>query len=204
MTQHAMVACEVNAYRTTVRFHLPNPLDPVQKTILQQRAFHERGMLEDVGSSLPEDALVVDVGAHIGNHTLFFSAILGARTLAIEPNPAALAVLRANIETNGMNKLVEILPAALGAVAGEGTIVSGDPSNTGAARIEIGDAGDIPVMRLDDIVGDHHVHLIKIDVNGMEADVLCGAAETIARCRPKLLVNAATTGVLSEVETVLR
>ncbi|MEZ2219249.1 FkbM family methyltransferase [Rhizobium sp. RCC_161_2] len=204
MTLQATVACEVNSYRIPVRFHLPNPDDHIQRFILQNRAFYERAMLEDIGSSLPEDALAVDVGAYIGNHTLFFSSVLGVRTLAIEPNPVAFAVLQANVELNGVNGLVELHPLALGAAAGTGEIVGADATNLGGARFLQADRGDIRMASLDDIVGERRVHLIKVDVNGAEADVLRGAAQTIARCRPKLVVSAGTVAVLAAVEAVLR
>lgn len=204
MTLQATVACEVNSYRNPVRFHLPNPNDHIQRIILQSRAFYERGMLEDVGFALPEDAFVIDVGANIGNHTLFFSAVAGARILAIEPNEAALNVLRANVTLNGLQDRVDIKPIALGAEAGMGNVIEEDSSWLGLARVMVTADGQVPVARLDDIVGGQHVDLIKIDVEGMEVDVLRGAIGTIERCRPKLLVEAATAQALTDVEAVLR
>ncbi|NTG46799.1 FkbM family methyltransferase [Agrobacterium rhizogenes] len=204
MTLQATVACEVNSYRTPVRFHLPNPNDHIQRIILQSRAFYERAMLEDIGSSLPEDAFVIDVGANIGNHTLFFSAVAGARILAIEPNGEALHILRANVSLNGLQDRVDIRPIALGAEAGMGNVIEEDSSRLGMARVIVTADGQVPVARLDDIARGQHVHLIKIDVEGMEVDVLRGAIGTIERCSPKLLVEAATAQALQDVEAVLR
>jgi hypothetical protein len=43
----------------------------------------------------------------------------------------------------------------------------------------------VQCWRLDDfLAGDERVQLIKVDVEGMELEVLCGAQELIARCRP--------------------
>lgn len=151
MTLQATVACEVNSYRTPVRFHLPNPNDHIQRIILQSRAFYERAMLEDIGSSLPEDAFVIDVGANIGNHTLFFSAVTGARILAIEPNGEALHILRANVSLNGLQDRVDIKPIALGAEAGMGNVIEEDSSRLGMARVMVTADGQVPVARLDDI-----------------------------------------------------
>ncbi len=204
MTLQATIACEVNSYRNAVRFHLPDPNDHIQRIILQNSAFYERAMLEDVGSSLPEDALVVDVGAHVGNHTLFFGSVLGVRTIAFEPNPAAFATLQANVELNGINGLVELCPLALGAGPGTGDIVGTDFADLGDARFQPAEQGTIQMAKLDDLVAGHRVHLIKVDVGGAEAEVLRGAQETIARSRPKLLVSAATREILAAVEVVLR
>ncbi|TIX88823.1 FkbM family methyltransferase [Rhizobium sp. P44RR-XXIV] len=204
MTLQATIACEVNSYRIPVRFHLPNPNDHIQRIILQSGAFYERAMLEDVGSALPEDAFVIDVGANIGNHTLFFSAVLGARTISFEPNAEALNILQANVNLNGLQDRVEIKPIALGAEAGMGDIIEEAPTKLGMARVKLAADGRVPVARLDDIVQDRRVDLIKIDVEGMEVDVLRGAVGTIARCKPRLLVEAATAEALRGVEAVLR
>ncbi|MGV1756327.1 class I SAM-dependent methyltransferase [Rhizobium sp. A22-96] len=204
MTLQATIACEVNSYRTSVRFHLPNPNDHIQRIILQNNAFYERAMLEDVGSSLPEDALAVDVGAYIGNHTLFFSSVLGVRTIAFEPNPLAFVALQTNVELNGINGLVELHPLALGAGPTTGEIGNVDAANLGDAQFQPTGEGSIQMVRLDDVIGERRVHLIKIDVSGAEADVLRGAHETIARSRPKLLVSARSREVLTEVEAILR
>ncbi|MBB6485080.1 FkbM family methyltransferase [Rhizobium lusitanum] len=204
MTLQATIACEVNSYRNPVRFHLPDLNDHIQRIIVQNSAFYERAMLEDVGSSLPEDALVVDVGAHIGNHTLFFGSVLGVRTIAFEPNPATFATLQANVELNGINGLVELSPLALGAGPGVGEIVSADSADLGDAHFQPGEHGAVQMAKLDDLLLEHRVHLIKVDVGGAEADVLRGAQEIIARSRPKLLVSAATREILGAVEAVLR
>ena len=70
------------------------------------RAFYRR--------FVPPGALCFDIGAHLGDRTAHFLA-LGARVIAVEPQPAPLAVLR---RLFGANPRVVILDLALGAATG--------------------------------------------------------------------------------------
>lgn len=196
---------EFRSHGKPVRMHLSRAGDHLQRLIRERGRFYELGMLEDVCARLPEAACVVDVGANIGNHTVYFAHIVGASTIAIEPNPAALEILRRNIALNDLGERVELHAVAMGESDGQGAVRDDDPGNLGRARIEVGGSGlGVPVRRLDDIVGARHVDLIKIDVEGMEPMVLRGAKATLARCRPLLLVEAATAEQLAPIEAELR
>lgn len=195
---------EFMAHGTPIRMYWRNPNDHIPRQIAQHRNFYEWEMLEDVGHRVPEGALIVDVGANIGNHTVFFSRVLGNPTLAIEPNPAALQQLRRNLSLNGVEDRVEVHGLALGAGEGRGTVVDDDPGNLGRAHVKVGADGEVRIRSLDDLVGDRDVHLIKIDVEGMEPQVIEGARQTLLRCQPWLLVEAATLEALRPIEALLR
>lgn len=136
---------------------------------------------------------VCDVGAHIGTHTLFFSRAVGpaGRVHAFEPQPFVFHFLAGNVALNSLQN-VRCRPVAAGAAAG--TAVMPDVSyagsrNFGAIALEQAGAGErVPVAAIDDLALGP-VHLMKIDVEGMEKDVLDGAARTIAACRPVLYVE---------------
>ena len=68
------------------KLFLPSSEDPIQDSVRQNGEFHEGRMLEELGRHLPP-GVIVDVGANIGNHSVFFGAICGRRVLAFEPNP---------------------------------------------------------------------------------------------------------------------
>lgn len=192
------------AFDTKVAFHLPDTRDHIQKQILSKQAFYEQPMLEDIGPGVPENALVVDAGANIGNHTVFFAKILKAKVLAFEPNPAAIPTLQRNIEINEIKDRVDLHTVALGQSSGTGTISNSSSNNLGMTQVIADDGGEVAISSLDDIIGDRAVQLIKIDVEGMECDVLKGAIGTLKRSHPALLIKAATIDALASIEAILR
>ena len=203
MTETAGVVSFVRHDRR-IRFSIDRPDDHIQRQIVAKRDFYEASMLAAVAHLLRPGGLVVDVGANIGNHTVFFAAVLDQQVIAVEPNPAALPTLRANVELNGLGQKVEVIAVAAGASAGRGKVADVDPANLGRASVICDTQGDVDVATVDELVGDRRVDLLKVDVEGMECDVLRGARGTIERCRPVLLVEAANLTALRSVEVLLR
>jgi|GEM_PF-898419 len=145
-----------------------------------------------------EGATVVDVGANVGTHTLAFARAVGPEGCvhAFEPQEMIFELLRSNAETNAIDNAVLHLRAA-GERAGiryVPTIDYASHVNAGAVSLRAApgeSAGTVEVVALDDMALDD-VRLIKIDVEGMEPDVIRGAAATLARCRPFLFVECNT------------
>jgi FkbM family methyltransferase len=136
---------------------------------------------------------VIDAGANIGTHALAFSKMVGpdGRVLAFEPQSRLLKLLQENVERNLCS--VEIKQCALGAVAG--TIPMADlppddqPFNFGAVPLSAPapSGGQTTVVTIDSL--GLNPSLIKIDVEGMESDVIRGAIETIKRCEPVIYLE---------------
>jgi FkbM family methyltransferase len=131
---------------------------------------------------------VVDVGAHMGNHSVYW-ALAGRRVTAFEPNPDVAEILERNVRRNGPPGSVAISSLALGAHAGPGRLVVGDPGNLGEVAVEPDDAGPVEVVRLDDLDLEPF-SVLKVDVEGHEADVLAGATATLSRHRPYVVAEA--------------
>jgi FkbM family methyltransferase len=140
----------------------------------------------------PND-LVVDVGANVG---LYVHALAkcGAVVEAFEPQPACVDVLRAYAAANPR---VHVHAAALGAGDGRAVlrvpIVDGRAAKGSASLVQgdvTGPADSIDVqVRTLDSYGFGRVKAMKIDVEGAEVGVIRGAAETIGRTHPVLLVE---------------
>jgi FkbM family methyltransferase len=126
----------------------------------------------------------VDVGAHIG----WFSTIAAGRVgetgqvVAIEPYPANATVLKDNLARNRCRN-VRVLGSAVGSAPGTLTLARGADSG-GVTALDWVRTGrvEVPVTTLDEaLAGVGPVALLKIDVEGWEAQVLRGAARTLAR-----------------------
>lgn len=137
------------------------------------------------------EGVALDVGASVGNHTLWFAVVCGLEVHAFEPIVAEQ--LRSNIERNGLAN-VHVHPYALGAHIGAATEVR-------RGTLSVGEGG-IPVRRLDSL-GLLGVSVIKIDVEGMEPQVLAGGEQTIRRDRPVIFAEARTPEDHEENASVL-
>lgn len=187
----------------SVTFEITKPFDFIQKKILQGKQFYEYEMLLDAASRLLPGALCVDAGANIGNHTLFFAGICGASVVAVEPNAENASLLLRNAELSGCSDLVEMHEVAAGQELGAGSVEITDPSNTGKVRVRQEADGEVAIVRLDDLLEGRPVSLLKIDVEGMELEVLKGASRILREDRPALYVEAGSTQEFAAVQGFL-
>jgi FkbM family methyltransferase len=135
---------------------------------------------------------VLDVGANIGTHTLFFAERVGesGRVLAFEPVPAIFRLLCCNLALNGLGQ-VWAQPAGVGRIGGRVRVPAvrlDEPANLGATALTRDGEDEAPVVAIDDLALTA-CDLLKADVEGMEDEVIAGAERTIARCRPVLFLE---------------
>jgi len=130
--------------------------------------------------------VALDVGANVGNHAIFFDKYF-SRTIAFEPNPSTYELLEFNARHS---KAVTAVDCGLGDVAGEFDLCE-DYENFGGSAIKEGAENGtvrVRVERLDDLgVELTGLRLIKIDVEGFEANVVRGAKHTIGLYQPIIL-----------------
>jgi FkbM family methyltransferase len=161
-----------------------------------------------LGQILSPGDLVVDVGANIGTHTVFFAKAVGEKgtVVAFEPQRLVYQTLCGNVALNGLTN-VNCFMTAVGDRRAQAIFPTLDPRatlNFGAVRAASGGPGEVVDVVPIDELGLDRCALIKVDVEGMEAAVIAGARETIARCRPALFLENDTVErsreVLSAVE----
>lgn len=139
-------------------------------------------------------AVVVDVGANFGSHTFAFAQAVGVTGMvhAVEPQRMLYYMLCGTIAMLGANN-VHPHHLALGRETGEVRVPQPDYSataNFGAMELAESRFGEpVPRMPLD-VLRLPRVDFLKIDVEGMELDVLLGASETIKRHRPVMAIEA--------------
>lgn len=183
-----LTACRING--RDMRFATDRQRDPVQRCHRQGK-FYEDEELAVLKSVFPLGGTFVDIGANVGNHSLFIASFLSpARVIPFEPNPIAYKLLLANICLNGLQDMFDLsnLGIGLSDVDASGYAMEKRGRNLGAAKM-LPDSGDIMVERGDTRLAKVTPDLIKIDVEGMEMQVLGGLEETVARARPWLFVE---------------
>lgn len=164
----------------------------------------ERGLLGHIENVVERSGfkeLYVDIGANIGNHVVGVSGIFD-RAIAFEPHPALFHVLSANVISNGCNN-VELFNYGLGSVTTSGTLIE-SPSNHGLSKVEgmsTMSAGffdlkdqsfskryNIDICESASILEKYSENLgrafIKIDVEGMEFDILSSLKPLIIKHNP--------------------
>jgi FkbM family methyltransferase len=148
-------------------------------------------------------SVILDIGANIGTHALAFSDVCDT-VLAYEPDPAIYYVLKANIEIS--NKAGNIFAYQYGLGSSNATLsyLRSTKDNRGTGRfITKGPTGEhIPErhMLLEVKTGDnalsswiadgYRICAIKIDVEGMENEVILGLGNTLIKERPIVFFEA--------------
>lgn len=136
--------------------------------------------------------LVFDVGAHVGDRVASFRR-LGARVVAVEPQRAMLRALRL---LYGRDRDVSIEAVAVGREPGRVRMLinSDNPTVSTASSAFVaaahgapgwesqrwGEAVEVEVTTLDALIARHGVPaFIKLDVEGFEAEALCGLSQAV-------------------------
>lgn len=130
----------------------------------------------------------VDIGAHIGSHTMTLSKLVGdqGKVIAFEPQIKLYSELVHNIALNNRNN-VTAYRCALGDTCQE--IEMNPAMHDNEAVTAVGKGGDRTQMILLDSLNLENVSFIKIDVENYEYEVLKGAEQTIRKYHPYMIVE---------------
>lgn len=141
-----------------------------------------------LGQTVKPGMTVVEAGANIGTHTVFFSRVVGAggKVLAFEPQRVIYQMLCGNLALNQLSNV----QAIHGGLGRDAAVLSLPPIDySGTENFGGSEAGEkVPIASLDSLDLEAW-HFIKIDVEGMELQVLEGARATIAWFEPFVYVE---------------
>lgn len=155
--------------------------------IRRDEDFFEAEILDYIADNYPVHGTIVDIGANIGNHSLFFCNKLQYRQiLAFEPVPDNYILLTINCARyRGFYPFKFALDSHIGLVN-----IAPQHSNMGASFVS--PEGTIEVVAIPlDLFSLYDCTLIKIDVELYEPEVLRGAYLTISKNRPLILIEDA-------------
>lgn len=186
-----------------VKFYLPSLVlengyvdgDYIQKKIFLTENYYESEELDLLKGFIRqyydenEAITVCDIGANIGNHSLYFAKVLGAKWVySFEPVNSTFDILKKNIDINNLNN-VTLYNCALGEVEGNGDVLIRDKYNAGANSIVYDVDGVTDIKTLDSYEFDYKIDFLKMDVEGFEKSVLKGAKEFFKKNHPLLYIE---------------
>lgn len=159
---------------------------------------YEPFILDLISQYLEAGMTFVDIGANIGQHSMYAARTVGATgaVYAYEPIPKIYNQLLTSVKVNNFNTIIHAKNIALGKVTAKETLhVSKNIGGSSLVNEE-----ENKDQRQEDITvqicnGDEElrmlprINLIKIDVEGYEYEVLTGILETLKKHRPTLLLE---------------
>ena len=172
--------------------------DKVDKWVIEEVYQRNEYLKDFILPFVPQDGIIVDVGAHIGCFTVLAGETFKPKLIAaIEPDPANFDYLVRNILASGFIDMVRPLRIALGNTAGGHPLYSGG-RNTGGnsffpekrsiegADINALTGTNVPVTTLDMLLQElglegEQIGVLKIDVEGAEAQILEGSVKTLSK-----------------------
>ncbi len=163
--------------------------DLIQESIVNAGSFWEQSQLQKVRRYIKPHARVLDIGANIGNHSVFFALFCDVmEVVAFEPQKTCGDVFMRNVALNHLEDKVRLLNRALGTAVGKMAIACTQPANSGGVAFRADPSGEYDVTTLDACAFDR-IDFLKIDVEGAQFDVLRGGQETLRRDKPVIWVE---------------
>ena len=136
----------------------------------------------------PQDAVLLDVGAHKGLFSIVHLALgAGHRAVLLEPSRPLADAAAALLRLNGASPRAEVLTAG----AGRETATKKIAIDALGFAQEAATGEDVPFTTIDELCAARRLApaIVKIDVEGAEADVLRGARETLRRHHPVICLE---------------
>lgn len=157
-----------------------------------------------------DGGVFIDIGANVGRYSIILGNLLKdkIRIIAIEPLEGNIRIIKKSIDLNNLDNII-LLQTALGSKSKVMDFYI-DPTGAGGGSSSLikpqKESIKIPVKKLDNIAKElrlTRVDLIKIDVEGAEADVLKGGINTLKKFHPKIIFEAWNEDYLSKIRKIL-
>lgn len=174
------------------------PYDTICREI-QLNGYYEKELLLGMEQLVPDKTgTVLDIGANIGNHTIFLSRIFD-QVISFEPVPRNCWILKANLHLNQVRN-VRLVEKGLSNKNGK-LFFNNDPRSTNDRLSERNPSATTEENAVEVAVGDEElakldfpapIVMIKIDVEGLEPEVIMGLEKTISSNKPTIYWEAFT------------
>jgi FkbM family methyltransferase len=172
-----------------IKLYLPTGVfDLIEQDILQNRSFFHYESLEMTRQYIQmRGDVVLDIGAYLGNHTVYYYKICGAAKIhCFEPLPSSFHALARNVQINNVDAVLH--NCGLGSTHHQARAAI-NFRNFGGTSLISDEDGPITIKPLDSCNLPRFTFM-KIDVEGMAPEVLLGGRETILKYKPNIVVEA--------------
>lgn len=185
------VIVEFSRFEQSIRFFIDQPDESIQRHIFSGR-FYEEEDLDAISKHMREPNVIIDVGANIGNHSIYLGSRFSNATICpVEMFPEVLKLLKINLLLNPHVKIDSRgLGVGLSSERKNCGISARFKENRGLVRVDF-EADDKHVQLLpgDELLDGLVPDLIKIDVEGHELEVLRGMNSLIQQTRPTIFIE---------------
>lgn len=189
------------------KMYLPNKeVDAIQKILYAENRPFEHVLLEDMVSRLDKDSYVLDVGLNIGNHAMYLAAH-GINVIGFEANKKLSCIAQESVKLNKFEKRVKIHNCGISNKEHKAYFDVEYVENMGAMSLSMGEKEgreSIQCKTLDSFNIKEKISAIKIDVEGMEAEVVGGGGDLIAKNRPIIYLEANFAPDFVRIDRVMR
>jgi FkbM family methyltransferase len=175
----------------------PLRIDPVVRHLIPQE--NERPLFDYLRASIRPGEVVFDIGAFLGVYAILEARWAGerGRVVAFEPSASSFSILTRHAAMNGLAPpRLDARHAAVGAAAGRRTLVAFDdePYRNHLAFDGASGQTSVDVLTVDAVSRElgRPPDWIRMDVQGLEFEVLEGARETIEEARGRIKIVAET------------
>lgn len=176
------------------KFYLPDTqTDCIQASIRLSNDYWDMPAHHKINQFLIDNAIILDIGANIGSHTLYWAKERQAKKIySFEPFKRMFDILKKNIELNSLEDTVTIFNVGL-----SDEVVHASPNvvfegNLGGTSFVKNNSGESLLKPLDSFEFEEKIDLVKIDVEGHEVQVLKGAVNTLKKHRPIIVIETFT------------
>lgn len=163
--------------------------------VIYTNGIYEPDILQVIKNNLKSSDIFVDIGANIGQHSLFSACVVGntGKVILFEPIPQLVAQIKESLTENP-----EVTNVTVNNIAASDTEEKAEiklrPNNIGGSSLHHHDKNfetvNIQTIPADDLLLDlPKVDLIKIDTEGHEIEVLRGLQKTLKKYMPKIIIE---------------
>ena len=157
---------------------------------------YDSRIINEINISLAKGGIFIDIGANIGYYSVVAAKLPNVRVLAFEPSPHETKRLLHNVQINGLEN-VKLYPTALSNRTGTAILNLFGVDNPGKNSLLVDESSItkaiiVPCNRLDTLIEKsvmQQVNLIKIDVEGLEYEVLQGMEDIVCNFKGKFIVE---------------